>query len=118
MESRVTIKIPLVGGLKTVDGPNPIIKGMLANALLSGLPARSYGQITPAWAQAKISGGKVLFPDTQVSAYLNCWNLAPITNLGALRSNHWEALDPFRRTKLADRSVEREYNSISLEPVP
>lgn len=116
--SKVTITIPIVSGLKSTPGPNPIIKGAIFNGLLVGFTNRSYGQTTPAWAQAKIVGGKVAVTDTQVVSYINTWSTAPITNLGKLLSNHWEQVQRFRRVKLNDRSVEREYNSISEEAVP
>lgn len=106
----VSVNVPLAGGLKGTAGPNPIIAGALFTYPKTGQENRSWGQVTPAWAQAKIASGAVDLTDTAVQNYYKNWAQNNITNLTSFLSNNWEGLQPAKRVKLNDRSHEREYN--------
>jgi len=111
--STVSIEAIDGGTLKFVAGPNPIIANALFTYPKTGQVNRSYSNTVPAWAQSKIAAGKVDTSDTDVQAYYKLWAQNNITNLSSFLSNNWEGLQPAKRIKRNDRSVEREMNRTS-----
>src|SRR5262249_30103349 len=111
--------VKMIGNLNVLNkaspGPNPIIFGALFTYPKTGQLNRSWGQLTPAWAAAKLSGSKVNTSDSEVQAYYHLWAQTNITNLTSFLSNNWEGLQPAKRVKRNDRSHEREYNRNSIE---
>lgn len=103
---------------KSVPGPNPIEKNGLFTYSKTGQSNRSYGVTTPAWAQAKISGGKINLADSAVQAYYKNWFPNNITNLSSFLSNNWESLQRAYLARVNNRSTRREADSVSEEVVP
>src|SRR5258708_13719480 len=97
LESTVSISAIDGGTLKFVAGPNAIIGNALFTYPKTGQANRSYSNTVPAWAQAKISGGRVDTSNSDVQNYYKLWAQLNITTLISFLSNNSQGLQPARR---------------------
>lgn len=104
-------------GLKTsISTNNTLVNGGLLSYSQAGGNRYIYSEEVPAFAEAKITNGKIDLSDTDVIALKN-WYLNGGAHILA-ESNAYNTLAAFRYCKLGSRSDRRVETRVSFEPAP